>query len=92
MDDRCLEPGNRHLTAVRDIIDPIPTEGFDSFGINPDGPIPIESENVVNVNDVHCPLREQDVEDFEELFDPLSLCNDYGISLYIEAKITSYED
>ena len=86
------------ISAIRDIINPIPAEGLDSFGIDPDGPIPIESDNIVNVDDVYCPLQEQDKDDFEELFDPLSPCNDYGISLYIEAKqyvyakINSYED
>lgn len=51
-----LDPKNHDLTAVRDIIDPIPVEGLDVFGIDYEGPLPIDvSDNIVLLDEVECP-------------------------------------
>ena len=82
-----LDPNNQDQTAIRDIIDPIPAEGIDQFGIDRQSPLPIDSVDYpsVAVDDVECPLTDSALDTFEGMFDPLELCEDYGIGLYISA-------
>ncbi len=84
-----LDPANQDQTAVRDIIEPMPAEGLDLFGIDRQGPLPLDPVECpsVEVDDVPSPLAEPgDVDRFLGMFDPLEPCDDYGISLYINAK------
>ena len=75
-----LDPLNREQIAVRDIIEPLPAEGVEHFGVDGEGPLPIELEedNSVVVNDAISPLSQEDEQHFMALFDPLATCNDYG--------------
>ena len=76
-----LDPRNEHQTAVRDIIDPLPSEGLDSFGLDAEGALPIEGDESVEVNEVPCPIENND--QFIERFNPLQTCNDFGLALYL---------
>lgn len=85
-----LDPGNEDLTAIRDIFDPVPPGGLDSFGIDPEGPLPSDLDeslcSTVTVHTAECPLSAADSALFFDRFNPLSQCNDYGIALYSAAK------
>ncbi len=83
-----LDPTNRDRTAIRDIMDPIPNDGVENFGIDFEGPLPtdMDDNDTVVVDDVECPLDTQDLEEFQELFNPLVACDDYGITLYSTAR------
>ena len=66
-------PDNRHLTAVRDVIDPLPADAT-GFGVDPHGPLPLdlsEGLETVVLEDLECPLNSNDLDEFNELFDPL---------------------
>lgn len=83
-----LDPLNREQIAVRDVIEPLPAGGVQYFGIDGEGPLPIEldEDNSVVVNDAISPLSQEDEQNFMGLFDPLVTCNDYGVSLYQSAR------
>lgn len=83
-----LDPNNQELTAIRDIVDPVPHEGLDLFGIDREGPLPFDLNEytTVEVDDTECPLNETDRDAFVNLFDPLESCEDYGIDLYSNAR------
>ena len=72
-----LDPRSEDLTAVRDIVDPLPTEGIESFGLDVGGPLPFESEQLpsVQVGDVPCPFDSLDLDDFMHRFNPLTPCS-----------------
>ena len=83
-----LNPNCRDLTAVRDVLDPLPSD-VSSFGTDPSGPLPLdlgEDSETVLQEDLECPLNDDDRRQFNELFDPLCMSDDYGISLYLEAQ------
>lgn len=83
-----VDPDNRDLTAVRDVIDPLPAD-VTGFGIDPSGPLPLdlsEGLEAVVVEDLECPLNGDDVDEFNDLFDPLCMCDDYGVALYLAAR------
>ena len=83
-----VDPNRRDQLAVRDVLDPLPSDTA-TFGVDPCGPLPInpdeESEGVL-LEDLVCPLSCRDLEEFNEVFDPLSVCDDYGVSLYLTAR------
>lgn len=88
-----LDPNNQDLTAIRDIFDPVPSDGLDLFGNDPDGPLPLdldEGTTVVVVNDTECPLSEVDRVQLFDTFDSLSMSDDHGISLYNNARNFAY--
>ena len=83
-----VNPDNRDLTAVRDVIDPLPAD-VTGFGVDPCGPLPIdlsEGTETVVVEDPECPLNGDDLDEFNDLFDPLCMCDDYGVALYLAAR------
>ena len=83
-----VDPNRRDQLGVRDVLDPVPSDTA-TFGIDPCGPLPVnldeESEGVL-LEDVACPLSCLDLEGFNELFDPLCVCDDYGVSLFLAAR------
>ena len=85
-----LDPLNGEQLAVRDIVEPPPAGDVQLFGIDGEGPLPTELEeeesNSVVVDDAICPLDQVDEQDLIALFDPLSTCDDYGVSLYQSAR------
>ena len=85
-----LDPLNGEQTAVRDIVEPLPAGDVQLFGIDGEGPLPValeeEENNSVVVNDAICPLNQVDEQNFRASFDPLSTCDDYGVSLYQSAR------
>lgn len=82
-----VDPSNVEQVAIRDVIDPLPAGDVHLFGVDNGGPLPADlEENSVVVDDVPCPLNEEDEEDFIEQFDPLDTCSDYGIFLYQSAR------
>ena len=84
-----LDPRSEDLIAVRDIVDPLPTEGIESFGLDVGGPLPFKAEQLpsVQVEDVPCPFDSLDLDDiFMRRFNPLIPCSDYGIALNIQAR------
>lgn len=83
-----VDPDNRDLTAVRDVIDPLPADVAD-FGVDHSGPLPLdlnENPETVVVEDPGCPLNGDDLDEFNDLFDPLCVCDDYGVALYLAAR------
>ena len=53
-----VDPGRRHLTAVRDVIDGPTSEPIHEFGIDHDGPLPDEQFDTVCVPEIMCPLQD----------------------------------
>lgn len=51
-----IDPGRRHLTAVRDVIDGASSEPIQEFGIDYDGPLPDEQVNTVCVPEIIHPM------------------------------------
>lgn len=85
-----VDPANADLTEIRDIIEGIPPEGLDNFGLDPEAPLPLDldmdSYTTVDVDDVQNPLNDEDFQTFIAQYDPLTVCEDYGISLYSDAR------
>ena len=81
-----VNPANVEQVVVRDVVEPLP-EDVHLFGVDNEGPLPADlEENRVIVDDVPCPLNEEDEHEFIEQFDPLATCSDYGISIYASAR------
>lgn len=76
-------------TAVRDVVELMPTNGLEEFGQDPDGPLPSDVDAdccAVVVTSPPCPLSDADHSRLMDTFNPLSVCDDYGIGLYIGAR------
>lgn len=76
-------PKQLFYTDVGPAGDDIHLTDIDSYGIDIDGPVPdIQSENLVVVPECINPLTLEDQELLEQLVDPLSNSDNYGIELY----------
>lgn len=70
---------------VRDVIDPLPADTA-GFGVDTSGPLPLdlsEGLETVVLEDLECPLNSADLDEFN---DPLGICDDYGLVLYLAAR------
>lgn len=74
------------LTDVPDIVEPVPTEGLEVYGQDPEGPLPFGTDTNTAISSPSCPMNGSDESTFVNTFDPLALCDDYGIELYIAAR------
>ena len=45
---------------------------------------PVDSDIMITIPDIECPLSIQCLERLKELVDPLSVCSDYGIQFYLD--------
>ena len=82
-----VDPNCRNLTAIHDVIDPIPSDPA-TFRIDPCGPLPLdltEDTDTILQEDLDCSLNDSDLQEFSDLFDPLCMYDDYGVSLYMAA-------
>ena len=51
-----IDPERQHLTAVRDVVDDIPQQVIEEFGIDDEGPYPDEQLHTMSVPEIPCPL------------------------------------
>lgn len=70
------------FTGVRDILEQVP----DSYGIDPDGPCPLDDDTVeVTVDEILNPLTRDDMQSLKEVVNPLSCSSENGMDLFITA-------
>lgn len=60
---------------------------FESCGVDWDGPPPLEGDDddtVLNIPETKSPLSPSELLELTSLYDPLSACSDYAVSLYLD--------
>lgn len=69
---------NSDDTAIQGVMD----DATDQYGIDWDGPCVAEMTESVEVPITNCPITQQQLEELNEMIDPIQNCHDYGVSLY----------
>ena len=81
---------DQYFTTARDVVaEPVPTEGLEMYGQDPQGPLSSDIEDIcttVTVTGPPCPLNEEDEATFRRTFDSLAPSEDFGIDLYLAAR------
>lgn len=82
-----LDPNRAGQTGIRDIVDPVFTEGLQNFGIDYNGPISTDgSDNdTVKIPDTEVPISEEQLQDFLDQIKNLPNYN-HGIDTFMEAR------
>ena len=75
-------------SGVRDVVDSTPLECLNLFGVEDASEHETDSEVGVVVPSTPSPLSPEMFEDFLDSFNPLQECDDYGMSIYMQAKET----
>lgn len=59
---------------------------FANCGIDWDGPPPLDNhdDTILNVPETRCPLSSSELSELTSLYNPLSNCTDYAVSLYLD--------
>ena len=61
-------------------------DDLEYYGIDPQGPTPIEELSTVEVDGVTSPLTELQDEVLQETIDPLSESHDFGMDIYLQTR------
>lgn len=77
-----ITPANQGLLAVRDVCEPIPSEG-EYFGVDNGGPLPLHYSEGVEVPQTNTTLTDVQVEDLRRI---TSLADDVGIDAYLRGR------
>ena len=81
-----LDPNRAGQTGIRDIVDPVPTEGLHSFGIDYYGPLSTDyDDNTVEIPETAIPISEEQLQDFLDQIETLPNHN-HGIDTFMEAR------
>ncbi len=85
-----LDPRHSNQQAVREVIDGIPVEGLDNFGIDYGGPLTTLDNSTVAVPDTLFPLDDDQWDAFDRELNPhlLMSADDGGVSLFVHARNT----
>ena len=75
-------------SGVRDVVDSTPLECLNLFGVEDASEHETDSEIGVIVPSTPSPLSPEMLEEFLDSFNPLQECDDYGMSIYMQAKET----
>lgn len=81
-----INPSNEGQTALRDpaISEAVP-ENIDLYGVDWDGPLPVERVNMVEVDTPQCPIQQVMLDLLQQTVNSLQESNVYGIDLYMQA-------
>lgn len=81
-----INPRNQDQTALRDPADEdVAPDNIELYGIDHDGPVPIEESSEVEVLPPSCPLTSDSLELLQQNIDPLRESDYFGIDIYLEA-------
>ena len=80
-----LDPRRQDQTAIRDIVDEIPGEGIENFGIDYYGPLADDCHDIVEVPETEVPLNEERLQEFILTVSQLQ-SNNYGIDVFVQAR------
>ena len=59
-------------------------QGGNLYGVDWDGPLPLDEDNAVIVPSTLAPLPEEEMEQLTSQVNPLAISNEFGIDLYLE--------
>ena len=81
-----INPNNEGKTAIHDptIGEAVP-DNIELYGIDWDGPLPVERLNMVEVDPPHCPIAQDTLLLLQQTVNPLHESIVYGIDLYMQA-------
>ena len=81
-----INPDSEGQPAVRDpaITEAVP-ENIDLYGVDWDGPLPVERLNIVDVHPPNCPIPQDTLDLLQQTLNPLQESNVYGVDLYMQA-------
>lgn len=79
-----IDPANSELTAVRDVLEALPTIPLEEFGVDFEGPSAQEQTSTIEVPETVSPLLMQDLDDFTASIQPTVNVQE-AVSSYIEA-------
>ncbi len=87
-----LDPRCSNQQAVRDVVEGIPVEGLDNFGIDYGGPLAAEDGNTVEVPETLSPLDDDQWREFDGELSPFQLtpADDGGAGLFVHARSLLY--
>ena len=81
-----LDPNRAGQTGIRDIVDPVPTEGLHSFGIDYYGPLSTDyDDDTVEIPETAIPISVEQLQDFLDQIETLPNHN-HGIDTFMEAR------
>ena len=58
----------------------------EDYGIDWNGPLSVDNDNIVTVPDTECPLFPEQFSILQATIDPLQSCEDFGVQIYIETR------
>lgn len=81
-----INPRNQNQMALRDPADDdVAPDNFELYGIDHNGPVPIEESSEVQVLPPSCPLTSEGLTLLQQNIDPLRGSDYFGIDTYLEA-------
>ena len=57
--------------------------GDNNFGIDWNGPIPEDDNNIVDIREVNNPMLQEEEEELQSIISPTALSDNFGVDIYI---------